>query len=199
MSPIWCQRWPNIPEARNIGKNEADGAKTAPSCSANQKLDLHKLHAPPHTPPLGQSYINSLRCSSAFCHSCPTKANTNHKIPLKWPNMSPIWCRHSPQWPNISPRSGKHSLTAACPKKETKTKKNRSINHQQRSPQIVFFPGILGVFCKRLAWTKIQWHWNAQVQNKGHRSENSPKWPNMSPIWCQHAPKCPNIAQNGPR
>ena len=34
MSPIWCQRWPNIPE--NIGKNEADGAKTAPSCSANQ-------------------------------------------------------------------------------------------------------------------------------------------------------------------
>ena len=32
-----------------------------------------------------------------------------------------IWCRHSPQWPNISPRSGKHSLTAACPKKETKT------------------------------------------------------------------------------
>ena len=111
-----------------------------------------------------------------------------------------IWCRHSPQWPNISPRSGKHSLTAACPKKETKTKKNRSINHQQRSPQIVFFPGILGVFCKRLAWTKIQRHWNAQVQNKGrHRSENSPKWPNMSPIWCQHGPKCPNIAQNGPR
>ena len=64
MSPIWCQRWPNIPE--NIGKNEADGAKTAPSCSANQKLGLHTLHAPPHTP-LGQSYINSLRCSSGFC------------------------------------------------------------------------------------------------------------------------------------
>ena len=41
----------------------------------------------------------------------------------RWPSMSPIWCRHSPQWPNISPRSGKHSLTAACPKKETKTKK----------------------------------------------------------------------------
>ena len=34
--------------------------------------------------------------------------------------------------------------------------KNSSKNHQQRSSQIAFFPGILGVFCKRLAWTKFQ-------------------------------------------
>ena len=88
---------------------------------------------PPHPSPRAKlHHINSLRCSSAFRHSCPTKANTNHKIPLKWPNMSPIWCRHSPQWPNISPRSGKHSLTAACPKKETKTKTRRRLARERK-------------------------------------------------------------------
>ena len=30
-----------------MGKNEADGAKTALIFFANQKLDLHTLHAPP--------------------------------------------------------------------------------------------------------------------------------------------------------
>ena len=33
----------------------------------HKKLGLHTLHAPPHPPPVGQSYINSLRCSSGFC------------------------------------------------------------------------------------------------------------------------------------
>ena len=38
---------------------------------------------------------------------------------------------------------------------------------------------------RRVAWTKIQPHWNAQIQNKGrHRPQNSPRWLNMSPIWC---------------
>ena len=111
MSPIWCQRWPKIPEARNMAKNEAHGAKTAPSCSVNQKLGLHTLHAPPphppraklhqllalfqrfpssknwfsHAPcplpshPLGQSYINSLCCSSAFRHQLPSLETKGHR------------------------------------------------------------------------------------------------------------------------
>ena len=103
---------------------------------------------------------------------------------------SPIWCWHSPQWPNISPRSGKHSLSAACPKKETKTTKTQS--------KIVFVLGIYDIFCKRLAWTKFQRHWNVQIQeDKGqHRSQNRPRWPFMSPIWCQRGPKCSTMAQN---
>ena len=116
-------------------------------------------HEPvPIWPKMSQHSLKWPKISPIWSQLLPNKANTNHKIPLKWlnkgkrkpqnttkwPNMSPIWCRHSPQWPNISPRSGKHSLTAACPKKETK--KHSSKNHQQRSPQIVFFLGILGCF-----------------------------------------------------
>jgi len=57
------QCWPNISEAHNMGKNEADGAKTAPRFSANQILGLHTLHAPPPTPLRGQSKATSTPCA----------------------------------------------------------------------------------------------------------------------------------------
>ena len=73
-SPIRCQRWPNIPEARNMGKNEAHGAKTAPSCSVNQKFGLHTLHAPPWA--WDQAWSGKHRLSAA----CRKKEKRKHKI-----------------------------------------------------------------------------------------------------------------------
>jgi hypothetical protein len=52
----------------NMGQDEADRGKTAPTCSAN--------HPPPS--PLGQSYINFLHCSSAFRHPfCLDRVKSN--------------------------------------------------------------------------------------------------------------------------
>ena len=73
--------------------------------------------------------------------------------------------------------------------------KERNKNHQKIEvktisnavPKLCFvlaFP----FFCKRLAWSKIHRHWNAQVQDKSqHRPKNSPWWPNI------RGPKYPNI------
>ena len=83
----------------------------------------------------------------------------------------------------------------------TPTERNKNNkDHQARSPNMVFFLVFAVSFGKWFARTKIQWQWNAQVPNKGqHKPQNSLRWPNLSPIWCQHGPKCPNIAQNCPR
>ena len=122
---------------------------------------------------------------------------TNHKIQLKWLNKGKGKPQNTTKWPNMSPRSGKHTLTAACPKKETKKKQQKPSATESTN---CIFCWYFGCFVQTPCMDENSTTLNAQVQNKGrHRSENSAKWNNMSPIWCQHGPKCPNIAQNGPR
>ena len=73
------------------------------------------------------------------------------------------------------------------------------------------FSVVLGVLLlKSINKTKTQQHSNVQVQDKGQQiPENSPKWFNVSPLWCQRGPtwfktsaiwfqRWPNIAQHDP-
>ena len=128
----------------------------------------------------------------------PNKGQHKPQNTPKWLNMSPIWCRHSPQWPNISPSSGKHSLSAACPKrkKQKQPKKKSSKIHQQCSPKIVLFPSYLWCFLQTPCMDENST--TLKCPNPRQRLTQIP-WLNMSPIWCQCGSKCPNIAQNGPR
>ena len=77
----------------------------------------------------------------------PNKGQHKPQNTPKWLNMSPIWCRHSPQWPNISPRLGKHSLSAACPKrKKQKQPKKKQQNPSAMQPKNCVFSLVFMVF-----------------------------------------------------
>ena len=85
INQVWCQRGPKCPNISQNGpdkptlaqqrptqttkgKNEADGAKTANHIFCESKIGFAHAPCPPPPPNRGQSYINPLRCSSAFRH-----------------------------------------------------------------------------------------------------------------------------------
>ena len=120
--------------------------------------------------PSGQSYINSLRCSSTFRHQ---------KFGL-----------HT-LMPPMSLRSGKHNLSAACPKeRNTNNQKDRSKNHQQRTPKIIVFLVFMVCFTNVLHGRKF---------NDTEMCEDKP---NMVPTLAQQRPtqttKSTKMAQHEP-
>ena len=68
---------------------------------------------------------------------------------------------------------------------------------KQHSPKNRYFPWSLRCFLANdLHGRKFNDNEMSKSPNKDqHRPQNSPRWPNLSPIWCQHGSKCPNIAQ----
>ena len=141
------------------------------------KLDLHTLHAlPPHK-------------GKATSTPCPVPALSVIK---NWVCTCPM--------PPMSLRLGKHNLSVACPKrKKHKQPKNRSKNHQQRSPKLWVSWYLYYFFANALHGRKFNDTEMAQDKpiwpNKGqHKPQNTPTWLNMSPIWCRHSPQWPNIS-----
>ena len=127
-------------KAHNVGKNDANGARLNPDfLQIKNWVCTCSMPAPPTPPPLGQSYINSLRCSQvrrlcfvlAFFLKCLAWA----KIQRHWnaqvqdksqhrpqnsrgrPNMSPIWRQRGPKCPKIWPTQTTNSpkwVNIAC-------------------------------------------------------------------------------------
>ena len=138
--PKMAQRKPNMvptfpnagPTLHNMTQNETDTAHMEPQivCNVAQKRPTllfckskigfctRSMPSPPH-PPLGQSYINSLRCSSAFRHQklalhmlyaphpphnslhC-SSAFRHQKLPNLAPTL-PKMAQHRPKWGRHSP------------------------------------------------------------------------------------------------
>ena len=137
-------------------------------------FSLHVLHAlPPHkskatSTPCAVTALSIIKIALAPC--LPPELEIN----LAWPNGS-------------MPERKKTQET-------TNTIKKTLAMHQK-----VRFSYYLRCLLQRLAWTKIKRRWHAKVQDKGqHKPQRSPRWFNMSPIWCQRGPKRLNIAQFGP-